>query len=91
MAILHHKINGAELLDTALCGVLQVLEATDVHSTNADHLRARSDGCHLFRSILGLLYIAANNASIGPEMNQRANLSTADGARAAGAEDNFIC
>lgn len=64
LEISHHKINSTEFLDTALDCVFQALEFANVDSANANDPSARADRRNLFRSALGLLYIATDDTGI---------------------------
>lgn len=87
----HHKVNSSELLDTALSRVFEAFELANVHGTDANDLSARAERRNLLRSALGLLYIATDNARISAQMDERADLGTADGTRTSSAEDHLVC
>lgn len=91
MVAVHDKINTAKLLDTALSRIFQTVEFPNIHSADADDLGTRSNRGNLLCSTLSLLYITTNDTGIGTEVNQRADLGTANGASAACTEDHLVC
>ena len=87
---IHDKIDRAKFLSTSISSPFQALELANIHSANPNHLGPGADCCHLERSALGFLYIAANDASIGAQVNQGAHLGTTNGACAACAKDDLV-
>jgi hypothetical protein len=49
-----------------------------INIADAEHTGAAPDLCNLLGGGLGLLYVAADDAGIGSEMDERAGLSTAN-------------
>lgn len=87
---IHHIVNGTELLDTALDGIVQVLELSHINGTDANNLGPWACRGDILSHALCLLYIATDDAGVGSKVNQRANLSTANSACATCAEDDLV-
>lgn len=86
----HDKINGAKLLCTTLDSFFQAVEFAHVHSTNANDLGTLSGCGNVLGHALRLLDIATDDAGIGAEIHHRPDLRAANGACAAGAEDDLV-
>ena len=87
---IHGEINPTQLLDTAIDGGLQAVEAAYVNVTNADNFGARSRSGNIFGHRLCLLNVAADYAGVGTQINHGADLGATDGASAACTEDHLV-
>lgn len=87
---LHHIVDSTKLLDATLHGSLQVVELSNIDGTDANDLGAGTRGGNVLSHCLGLLYVATDDARVGSEVNQGTNLSTADCASTACAEDDLV-
>ena len=87
---IHNIVDAPQLLDTAAGGIIEALYLSHIHGSDADHLGSRAGGRNVFGNLLGLLDIAADDACVGAEVDESADLRAAYRASAAGAKDYFI-
>jgi len=71
--------------------VLQALRIPHVDSAEAEDFGALSGGRYVFSHAFCFLDIAADDAGVGAEVDEGADLGAADGPGAASAEDDFVC
>jgi hypothetical protein len=87
---IHDIVDATELLDTALGGALQVVEVSNINGANANDLGPRAACGNILSDALCLLDIATDDTRICSEVNQSANLGTADCASTTCAEDDLV-
>ena len=88
--ILHQEINTPEFIDAAVDGLLKGVDAADVDAAHANDFGAGAGGGDVFGDGGCFLFIAADDAGVGAEVDEGADLGGADAAVAAGAEDHFV-
>ncbi len=62
--------------------------APHINTAEAEHAGARTGGGNVLGDALGLLDVAADDAGVGAEVDEGAGLGAADGAGAAGDEED---
>jgi hypothetical protein len=85
----HDEIKPAQLVHAPRHRPLQVLEAAHVDAPDAQHAGPGPKGSHLLRGGLGARHVAADDAGVGAEAHEGADLHAADAAGPAGAENDL--
>ena len=87
---IHYIVNSTELLDALFYGLLQALHVSDINCSDAQYFCSTPSGSYILGHGFCFLDIAAHYAGVGAEVDEGSDLSTADGACTACAEDYFI-
>lgn len=86
----HDKINTTQLLHATIHSGLETIKTAHIRRANTDDFRtwsrSRDTGGHLF----GFFDVAADDACVGAEVDESADLGAAYCASTTGAEDYFI-
>lgn len=86
----HYEVYGTQYR-YALCNrLLHALNAAHVYVSNTDDFGVSTSRCDGRGHLFGFRGIAAYDAGIGAEMNERSYLRTAYSTRSSCAEDDFI-
>jgi len=85
----HEKVNATEFFHAGVNCFLETLYAPNVNGPNANNSATLARGSNVLCHPLRLLDIAADDAGVGAQMNEGADLDRADTAIASSAEDNF--
>ena len=87
---IHNEIDPAKRFDTLRHRRVQAVHASDIHAPDADYFGPLPSRGDVFGHRLCLLGVAADDECVGAEVHQGTHLGAADGAGAAGAEDDFV-
>ena len=87
---IHQEIHAPKLLHAGIHRLLQTLKTPHVHTAQPKYLRSLSRGRDVLRNAVGLLDVPSDDAGVGAEVDEGADLGGADAAVAAGAEDDFV-
>lgn len=86
----HDKINATQLLHATIDSSLDTIETAHIRRANTDDFRTRSRSRDTDRHLFGFFDVAADNACVGAEVDECADLGAAYCASTTGAEDYFI-
>ena len=87
---IHYIVDPSKLLDTLLYGFLQALHIPNINCPEAQHFCSFPSCSYISSHAFCFLEIASHDASVGAEVDECSDLSAADGACAACAEDYFV-
>ena len=87
---LHHIIYSPKFADTFFNRLLQAFHIPHVYCTDAEHSRTIARCGEVFGHGFGLLDVASYDAGVCAEVEEGSDLSAADCASAAGAEDDAV-
>ena len=86
----HYEIYPSQLLGAFGGSFVQALGFPDVNGADTEDLRAGPRGGDVFGHGFCFFNVAADDAGVCAEVDEGADLGAADGAGAAGAEDDFV-
>jgi hypothetical protein len=86
----HNVVDPSQFLHASLNSTLHALYTPHINSSDTDHFGSLSCSGYALSHSLRLLDISSDNASIGTEVNQRPDLSTANGSCPSSTEDDLV-